>query len=220
MKKRAILILLLLGGCLTVPAQKKTYTTTGGELIFSFANATINGVSAPNTVRFSPFFNLQTMVHHDITDRFGILTGFSIRNVGFIFDDPANPGTYYKTRSYTVGLPVGLKFGRTEGRFIYAGYEIEFPFHYKQKKFVNDEKVDTYEEWFTRRTPSFYHTLFVGIGLVEGTQLKFKYYLTNWFNKGYTAADGTQPYANFNANVFYLSLSFQILRGTHFYYKD
>lgn len=68
--------------------------------------------------------------------------------------------------------------------------------------------------------PTFYHTLFIGVGLVEGTQLKFKYYLTNWFNKNYTDATGAQPYANFDANVFYLSLSFQILRGRHFYYKD
>lgn len=201
-------------------AQKQTYTTTGGELIFSFANPTINGVSAPNTVRFSPFFNIQTIVHHDLSEHFGILTGFSIRNVGFIFDDPANPGTYYKTRNYTVGLPLGIKFGNLEGRFLFAGYEIEFPFAYKQKKFVNDEKVETEDDWFSRRTPSIYHTLFLGVGLVEGTQLKFKYYLTNWFNKGYTAADNTQPYANFDANVFYLSLSFQILRGRHFYYTD
>lgn len=61
--------------------------------------------------------------------------------------------------------------------------------------------------WFSRRTPSIYHTLFLGIGLVEGSQLKFKYYLTNWFNQGNTAADNTQPYANFDANVFHPSHS-------------
>lgn len=204
---------------LPLSAQKKTYSTTGGELIFSFANPTINGVSASNTVRFSPFFNLQTIVHHDLTEKFGFITGFSIRNIGFIFDHPDSANVYYKTRNYTVGLPIGIKFGNFEGRFISAGYEIEFPFSYKEKKFVNDEKAK-FDEWFSSRTPPIYHTLFVGIGLVEGTQLKFKYYLTNWFNKGYTAADGSKPYANFNANVFYISLSFQILKGRHFYYKD
>ncbi len=205
---------------LLVVGQKKTYTTTGGELIFSFANPTINGVSASNTVRFSPFFNIQSIVHRDISDHFGIITGFSIRNIGFIFDDPSAPGTYYKTRNYTFGLPIGVKFGNFEGRFIAMGYEIEFPFSYKQKTFVNDEKTDKFDEWFSRRVPIFYHTVFVGVGLVEGSQLKFKYYLTNWFNKSYTDGTGAQPYANFDANVFYLSLSFQILRGRKFYYKD
>lgn len=218
MKVYVFSALLLLS--LSLHAQKKTYSTTGGELIFSFANPTINGQTASNTVRFSPFFNIQTMVHHDLSDHFGIITGFSIRNVGFIYDDPAAPGTYYKSRNYTVGLPIGLKAGNFDGRFIYAGYEIEFPFNYKQKKFVNDEKVEKFDEWFSRRVPTFYHTLFVGVGLVEGTQLKFKYYLTNWFNKSYTDGTGAQPYANFDANVFYISLSFQILKGSRFYYKD
>jgi len=213
------ILYVLLFVALPLMAQKKTYSTTGGELIFSFASGDINGASISNTVRFSPFFNLQTIVHHDISEKFGFVTGFSIRNVGFIFDHPDSGNIYYKTRNYTLGLPIGLKVGRSEGRFIMAGYEIEFPFAYKEKKFINDEK-QKFDEWFSSRTPPIYHTLFFAIGLVEGTQLKFKYYLTNWFNKDYTAADGSKPYADINANVFYISLSFQILRGTSFYYKD
>src|SRR5262245_33016278 len=94
-------------------AQKSTYTTTGGEWIFSFADAKIGGVSAANTIRFSPFFNLQTQVHRDFQDNFGIITGLNIRNVGFIWDDPdPSLNTYYKSRNYTLGIPIGLKFGR------------------------------------------------------------------------------------------------------------
>jgi len=217
--KHLLAILICLGPSLVL-GQRKTYTTTGGELIFSFANPTIGGVSQPNTVRFSPFFNIQTQVHHDLNDRFGILTGFNIRNVGFIFDDAASPGTYYKTRNYTVGLPIGVKFGKMDGRFLFAGYEIELPFNYKQKKFINDENVDKFDEWFSKRVPTFYSSVFLGFGIAEGTQLKFKYYLTNWFNKSYTDGTGAQPYANFDANVFYFALTFQILRGTHFYYTE
>lgn len=216
MRIAALLALILLS--LPAAAQKKTYSSTGGELIFSFASGSINGANLSSTVRFSPFFNLQTLVHHDISEKFGFVTGFSIRNVGFIFDHPDSANVYYKTRNYTVGLPIGIKVGRDEGRFLMAGYEIEFPFAYKEKNFINDEK-QKFDEWFSSRTPPIYHTLFVGIGLVEGAQLKFKYYLTNWFNKGYTAADGSKPYADINANVFYFSLSFQILRGTKFYYE-
>ena len=106
-----------MAAALSAVGQKKTYSTTGGELIFSFADATVNGVNATTTFRFSPFFNVQTQVHHDLTEKFGILTGFNIRNVGFIFD----PGTYYKTRNYTVGLPLGIKLGNMEGKYLFTG---------------------------------------------------------------------------------------------------
>jgi len=211
---------LLVIAAMPLSAQKRTYTTTGGELIFSFANININGADVSSTIRFSPFFNVQSQVHHDLSDKFGILTGFNIRNVGFIFDDPVAPGTYYKTRNYTVGLPIGIKVGRMDGRFIFGGYEIELPFNYKQKTFVNDEKVDKFDEWFSKRVPTFYHSVFLGFGLAEGAQLKFKYYLTNWFRKDYTDGTGAQPYANFDANVFYFALTFQILKGRHFYYSE
>lgn len=218
MKKLILLIpCLFIVGVLS--AQKRVYTTTGGELIFSFANISINGTDVPSTIRFSPFFNIQTQVHRDFSDKFGILTGFNIRNVGFIFNDPDSGGHYYKTRNYTVGLPIGIKVGNMDGRFFFGGYEIELPFSYKQKKFINDEKVDKFDEWFSPRVPTFYHSVFLGIGIAEGTQLKFKYYLNNWFNKGYTDGSGAQPYANFDAHVFYFALTFQVLRGKHFYYK-
>lgn len=217
MKRIAFLLALCLG-CSSLYAQKRTYTTTGGEIIFSFANLNINGVDAPSTVRFSPVFNIQTQVHHDLSDKFGILTGFNLRNVGFIYDDPTTPGTYYKVRNYTIGVPIGIKVGNMDGRFLFGGYEIELPFAYKQKTFINDEKVDKFEEWFSPRVPTFYHSVFLGFGVAEGVQLKFKYYLNNWYNKGYTDGTGAQPYANFNANVFYFALTFQIFRGTRFDY--
>ncbi len=203
--------------------QKKTYTTTGGEIIFSFADIKLNGLDVSNTIRFSPFFNIQTQVHRDLTDKFGLLTGFNLRNVGFIYDDPYVKGTYYKVRNYTIGIPLGIKFGNMDGKYIFAGYELEMPFNYKEKTFVYDEK-SKFDEWFSNRTPTFYSSLFLGVNLVEGAQIKFKYYLTNWFNKDFTTLDSTgattQPYKDFNVNVFYVALSFQFLKGTSFYYKD
>lgn len=216
--KRIVIFLALGLGCTSLFAQKKTYTTTGGEIIFSFANLNINGVDAPSTVRFSPVFNIQTQVHHDITDKFGFLTGFNIRNVGFIYDDPVNKANCYKVRNYTVGLPFGIKVGDMDGRFFFGGYELELPFAFKHKTFINDEKTDVFVEWFSPRVPTFYHSVFLGFGVAEGVQLKFKYYLNNWYNRGFTDATGAQPYANFNANVFYFALTFQIFRGTRFDY--
>lgn len=48
--------------------------------------------------------------------------------------------------------------------------------------------------------------------------------MTNFFNKNYSADDGAgnvvKPYANIDANVLYISLSFQVLKGAKAYHKD
>lgn len=63
-----------------------------------------------------------------------------------------------------------------------------------------------------------------GIQLPYGATLKFKYYLTNFFNKDFSESDGqggtTQPYAGSDVNIFYFSLSFGLLKNTSFYYKE
>ena len=46
--------------------QKKVYSTTGGELIFSSASAIQGGVNLNTTIRFSPVFNIQNIVHIDM----------------------------------------------------------------------------------------------------------------------------------------------------------
>ena len=53
--------------------KSEAYITTGGELIFSFANVEQNGNSESSTMRFSPFFNLQVMVNKDLNKNFGVL---------------------------------------------------------------------------------------------------------------------------------------------------
>lgn len=237
MKFRIMILAAALALCAgRASAQKAMYTTTGGEWIFSWANAKWDGLDVSSITRFSPVFNFQTQVHRDMNDRFGFFTGLSMRNVGFIYDDPdaakhypdptypAGTSVRWKARAYTLGIPIGLKFGNMSGQYVFAGYEIEFPFNFKYKRFDNSDKKDEQDEWFSARTPGIYHTAFFGVQTSYGTQIKFKYYLNNFFNKGFTTTDangvpGYQPYANFDANVFYVSLSFQILKGTQFYYK-
>ena len=203
--------------------QKNVYTTTGGEWIFSWADAKQSSLDVDIITRFSPVINIQSQVHLDKTDKFGFFTGLNLRNIGFIWDDPIVPSTRYKARAYTVGIPVGFKVGNMTGVYLFGGYELELPFNYKEKIFVNEDKEDKEVYWFSNRIPGLYQSLFVGIQTPYGTQLKFKYYMTNFFNKDYTANDGQggtfKPYAGFDANVFYVSLSFQILKGTSFYYS-
>ncbi len=224
MKK--ITLLLLFAVISTVLfAQKRAYTTTGGEWIFSWANANWNGADVNSITRFSAFLNLQSQLHFDQSEKHGFMTGLSLRNVGFIYDDPAVPKQRWKARAYTIGIPIGIKVGNMNGGFVFGGYEIEFPINFKYKQFLNDDKIDKNNYWFSSRTPALYNTLFFGFQTKYGTQIKFKYYLTNFFNKSYAENDGTgkliYPYQNFDANVFYVSISFQILKGLKLYnYKD
>jgi hypothetical protein len=63
-----------------------------------------------------------------------------------------------------------------------------------------------------------------GLQLPYGATLKFKYYLTNFFNKDYSASDGQggtiKPYQNMEVNVFYFSLSFGLLKNADLYYNS
>src|SRR5262245_34739198 len=96
-------------------AKSKPYVTSGGELIFSFANVEQNGNSESSTMRFSPVFNLQVMLNQDMNKNFGLFTGLGVRNIGYImkdYKDPSDNLLYKKKfRSYTLGIPVGVKAG-------------------------------------------------------------------------------------------------------------
>jgi hypothetical protein len=206
------------------PASKKVYTTTSGELMFSFANINYLGSEEPSVIRFSPVFNIQNWVNIDQSENFGIFTGFSVRNVGFIYDVPDQPGVRMKHRTYNLGIPIGFKLGNLSDKFIFAGYELEIPFNYKEKTFVNEEKTAKKDIWFSNRVNTFNHTLMAGVQLPYGATLKFKYYLTNFFNKDYEESDGQggtiKPYANSDYNIFYFSLSFGLLKNSDFYYEN
>jgi hypothetical protein len=203
---------------------KDFYSTTGGEVIFSWADVTKADEPASSIVRFAPVFNFQYQLNKDFSNHIGLLTGVNIRNIGFIFDDPTTINTRYKARAYTIGVPIGLKLGNMDGSCLFGGYEIELPFNYKEKKFVNEVKTEKNTSWFSDKTPTIYQSFFVGFKSVFGAQLKFKYYMTSFFNKDYSADNGSgvmvYPYKNINANVMYISLSFQVLKGTRYAYKD
>ncbi|MDZ7635159.1 MAG: hypothetical protein U5L72_12340 [Bacteroidales bacterium] len=146
MKRISILLCSIVFMAMTAFGQSKTYTTSGVEVIFSFADIEQGGVSQSSTMRFAPVFNLTSMLNRDVTDKFGLFTGLAVRNVGYIFDnydDFAEDATYKKKfRSYNLGIPVGIKIGDLDRMFLYAGYEIELPFLYKEKTFEGGDKID------------------------------------------------------------------------------
>jgi len=220
MKSRIVLFIFIMVATMSAIAQdaKKVYTTTSGELIFSFADINYGGNETPSVLRFSPVVNIQNMVNIDKSEHFGLFTGLALRNVGFIYDVPGTT-TRMKYRTYNIGIPIGIKIGNLSDKFLFAGYELEIPVHFKEKEFIDENKTKN-SVWFSSQVNTFNHTLMAGVQLPYGATLKFKYYLTNFFNKSYTRSDGSKPYENADYNVFYFSLSFALLKNADIYYNN
>ncbi|MBS4060321.1 MAG: hypothetical protein KG029_07985 [Bacteroidetes bacterium] len=217
MKKSGIIFILTI---ILLPAtlfsqSKKWYPTSSGEIIFSAASIESNGNEGESVIRFSPVFNSQNHINRDFGDYFGMFSGLNVRNVGFIFKDEAGSGRT-KYRTYNLGIPIGVKLGNLKENFLYGGYEIEFPFNYKEKRFVNEKKTEKFSVWFSKRVPTYYHSFILGLELKSGINFKLKYYLTSFFNKDFVEDVGGQPvkiYENFDVNVLYFSLSFDMFKA-------
>ncbi len=193
----------------------KPYVTTGGELIFSLAHLSIDHSEQGTPLRFSPVFNAQMWVHVDKNEHFGIFSGVTLRNVGFIYDLPGT-NIRKKARSYNVGIPLAFKLGDMNGTFVYAGYEAEIAFNYKEKTFEDGDKKDKFNRWFSDRMNLFQHGFFVGIQLPYDANIKFKYYVSKFYNSNFAETDANgvvvHPYQSIDANVFYFALSFMLRR--------
>ncbi len=209
---RTSLFTLLIFIALSANAQEK-YASFSTEMIFSFATIDNMGNTEGNVMRWAPVFNPQTMLNYDMSNAFGIFSGFAIRNVGFIYDDPFDPNnTRFKYRTYNFGIPVGFKVGQMDNFMFFGGYEIEFPFAYKEKMFVNESKENKDVIWFSKKVEPVQHSLLAGIQFPYGGTLKFKYYLTNFHNRDYVATNNgiqTKPY-DFKSNIWYISLSWYL----------
>jgi hypothetical protein len=226
MKKSILLSVSILMLCLTgIHAQNtsKSYLTSGPEFIFSFAQIDNNGDESGNVMRFSAFFHLQGYYNYDFNNTVGLFAGLALRNVGFIYNTPV-AGQKKKYRTYNIGIPVGFKLGSMERAHFYAGYELEFPVNYKEKTFNNERKDDKFNVWFSNRVPVIYNTVLFGVQFPYGFNLKFKYYLTNFFNQDYSEVnqDGITeyPYANMDVQIFYVSLNFNMSRKMYVKYID
>jgi hypothetical protein len=202
-------------------SQMKTYTTTGLEIIFSLADINDNGTDQSSILRFEPVINIETMYNADMSSKFGIFSGLAIRNVGYIYGnytDPATDAIYKKKfRSYNIGVPLGIKIGNLDKLFLYGGYEVELAWLYKERTYEDGDKIGKITGWFSDRQNLFQHGPFVGIQFPYGTNLKFKYYLSEFHNQSYVNSNGDQPYAGLNSNIFYISLNMMIFRNLDFY---
>lgn len=203
--------------------KSKPYVTTGGELIFSFANVEKNGNSEGSVMRFSPVINAQIMLNKDMSKNFGVFTGLALRNVGYITKDylDLSDSLHYKKkfRSYNVGVPIGFKVGQLDKTFFYGGYEVEIAVSYKEKTYEGGDKVDKITGWFSDRQEIFQHGFLAGIQFPHGFNVKFKYYLSEFHNRDFINNAGKKPYAGLKTNIFYISLNLFLFKNLEFYDK-
>lgn len=201
------------------------YFTGGGEIMFSMADSYINGSFTENEVRFAPLISFNIYTHHDITNGFGFFHGVGLKNVGFIQDrDDISAGLNNAPaqtvhRTYNATIPLGLKVGDVDRFYFYAGYEFEYAFNYREKTLIGGEKEGDENWWFTERVNRHQHGFFVGIQFPWDMNIKFKYYVTDFFNSGFidydAAGNAFRPYENFDANIYSISLDFSMFKRDH-----
>ncbi len=213
MKQYFTLLLLVCSMYETVSAQSETekkakwYTTRGGDAgLVSFSNVSRNGKQLTNIPRFTAFLNSGTNFNTDLGKSVGFFTGINGKNIGVIYDD--NDSVRYKRRVIVLGVPVGFKFGNLKkGNFFFLGGQADFAINYKEKKFLNGDKVEKYNEWFGKQTPIFMPSVFAGFRTNRKIGMKAQFFPNNFFNQNYEK-DNVKPFAGMNATVFFLTLSY------------
>lgn len=207
-----LIAILLIG--LSVSAQDSTetkknkwYTTRGGDAgLVSFSNASHNGKMFNNVPRLTFFLNGGTNFNYDFGKNAGFFTGITGKNIGLIYDDTAN--IRWKRRVIAIGAPVGFKFGNLKKHnFFYFGGQADFAINYKEKKFVNGKKTEKNNDWFAKQTPLFMPSVFAGFQTNRKLGLKVQYFVNNFFNQDYIQGSA-KPFAGMEANVFFLTLSY------------
>ena len=68
-------------------SQSKGYWSSGGEMLFSFADINDQGVDESSTLRWAPVVNLQGRYNYDLNENIGIFTGLGLHNVGYIYEN-------------------------------------------------------------------------------------------------------------------------------------
>ena len=204
--------------------EKRFYSSTSLEMIFSFADVEVDSVNASTVMRWAPVLNFQYIYNFDMNKNFGIFTGLDLRNLGFIWKN--DKGEKWKHRVYALGLPIGIKLGNLKsGMFVYLGGQIECAFNYKEKYFLNGSKKTKDMYWFTNRVNVLQTSVLLGVNFPKGANIKFKYYLTDLLNTEYEEFDENgvkgKPYEAFKSSqIFYFSLSFNMFHRDYEYFHN
>jgi hypothetical protein len=215
MKKTLFTLVLLVVASASVFAQKKKlYSTSGYEMIFSGAKIDNQGNESGGVVRFAPAFNFTHQLNYEPIKGFGMFAGLGLKNLGFIYDLP-NSNERKKYRTYALSIPAGITLGHRNDTFFFLGYQLDAPFHYKEKTFVDNNLISKNTAWLTKRNPELLHAVFVGFSPADGAEFKVAYYMNNFFNKDFQAESGTTAY-NFDVNLITFSVSWTLFRSGNF----
>jgi Outer membrane protein beta-barrel domain len=195
--------------------RNKGYITTGGNGgILSFADIKEDGDRVNSIPRFTLFFNIGTNYNYDFSENVGFFSGLNIKNIGLITKDG---NIKLKRRVYTLGVPIGFKVGNLEtGHLFFAGGELDFAFNYKEKRFVNGDKVSKFNEWFSDRTPVVMPSLFAGVQFNRHFSFKAQYYPSNFFNTSFKDDNGVEPYKNTDANILFITIGYHFTPKRYF----
>jgi len=204
---RLILFITFLFSSSLYSQTTKIYRTSGGELILSRSVSNSPFENTTSRIRASAFFHYNNNFHFDISHSLGFYSGLSISNIGFSYE---SADTVFKRRTYNIGVPLAIKFGNMRNlKYLFAGGELEFPIHYKQKKIYDDEKIKQ-SSFFDKRTNPFLISIFAGIQFPEGFSFKIRYYLSDFLNTDFVGKDfgKSMSYKNIDTKLFMISLSF------------
>lgn len=197
------------------------YGMTGAQLIFSEGHVDDGGGTIANIIRFTCFFHLQHQFHYDFGKFMGMYTGFSVINVGMIntIPLPEETSATLKQRSYSIGIPLGLKFGNMpSGNYLAFGTEGECMFAYKQKILYGGNKTISTDSWFSNRNVNLFNpSLFAELRFHKGSYIRFKYYLFNFLEDKTSTLDIGQYQVNYipeKSALYYVSIGF-LLKTKH-----
>jgi len=197
----------------------KWYSMKGVQLIFSKGEVLDNESYIPDILRFTCFFHLQYQFHYDAGKHFGLYTGLSIINVGFINSIAVPDGTSatLKQRSYSFGIPLGFKLGNMpRGNYLAVGAEGECMFAYKQKILYNGNKTIENDHLFSNDHVNLFNpSLFAELRFHNGTYIRFKYYLLNFLQeKTYmlNIGDYQVAYTPEKSTLYYVSVGYLFKR--------
>lgn len=197
--------------------SSRVYGSSGLDgLMFSSARMTdAAGDNETATLRFSAIA-FGRHFHYDFGRAVGLFTGIDIKNLGFIekIDRPSGKDSTVKRRLYTIGVPLGIKFGSVgANNYGFLGGGVDIPLNYREKGFVDRGDKEKFNEWLSDRTPLAMPFVFLGYALPSGKNgaltLKAQYYPSNFFNTDFTEA-GAKPYAGREVNLFFLSIAYDM----------
>jgi hypothetical protein len=191
---------------------RRSYLSTGYEgMIFSSSIFERPGkASHLTTLRFTLFFHFGTMYNYNFNSNLGMMTGLSIKNIGFIDKYEAQDSTV-KRRVYSLNLPVALKLGRMDSkRFFFIGAEGSLALNYKEKGYVKRNHKTKFNEWFSDRTPLIMPNVFLGYQH-KNAYLKLSYYPMNFLNPDFVDKNNVKPYQDYKVNLFAVTIGTNVV---------